>query len=125
MASLRARVYGLSLMRRAPWWLALLLVAAGVIIYALVGHQIVDAFYKSQASWVDAILSGRSTLPVEAYYRRADALVLRASLWLVVGYAAVWLVLREPLGWFMFGVSLVFTSFLLFWFFETFPSLIK
>jgi hypothetical protein len=119
MASFTARIYGLSGVRRAPWWLALFLVAAGVLIYALVGHRVIDAVYSSEASWVDVILTGRAATPVESYYRSADDLVLGASLWLLVGYAAVWLVLREPLGWFMFGMSLVFTSFLFFGFSKT------
>jgi SGNH hydrolase-like domain, acetyltransferase AlgX len=124
MAQLRARVSSFSVMRWLPWWLVLSLVAAGLLIYVLLGQQVISAIYQAESAWVDAILSGRAITPVEAYYRRADQLVFRACLWLLGGYAALRIVLREPGGTMIFAVSLAFMSFLLFCVFEIFPVLV-
>jgi SGNH hydrolase-like domain, acetyltransferase AlgX len=106
------------------WWLVLSLLAGGLAIYCVLGHRFIDAVYKSDL-WINAILSGRVTTPVEFYYMRADDLVLRASVWVLFGYAAASAVLRQPASTLLLGASLVFTSLLLFWLFETFPALIK
>jgi hypothetical protein len=111
-------------MRWLSWWVVVSFLAAGLVIYALFGQQVIAAIYRAENPWVDAILSGRASTPLEAYYRSADVLVLTASLWLVGGYAVLRALLRQPLGAMVFGGSLALTSFSLFWFFEVFPGLI-
>ena len=122
---LKARLFGLSQVRRwPPWWIVFLLIMGGLAAYALLGQHLISAVYNSEYSWVDTFLRGRASTPVEAYYRRADDVVLRTSLWIVFGYAALRIVQRQPLGWFISGATLVFTSACLFLLFETFPRLI-
>jgi hypothetical protein len=110
--------------RLLPWWIVLVLVVAGVTVYAVIGQWIIAAVYASESSWVDVVLRGRASTPLEAYYRQGDQLVLRSSLWLIVGYGILRAVLRQPLGLFISAVSFVLTSFLLFCFFEAVPSLV-
>ena len=93
--------------------------------YLLVGQQVIATLYNSQGSWIaDKFMAGRASTPIEAYYRRADVVLVHGTLWLVVAYITVRLLMRNARGVFLSVFSFLVSSFLLFCLFETFPSLI-
>lgn len=103
----------------------LILITTTWILYALVGPQFITALYDSKGSWLAArIMAGRAVVPIEMYFERAEEVLLQLTLYLVAGYVALRLFhkSRELL---VFSFSLLLSTFLLFCFFEAFPSLIK
>lgn len=103
-----------------------LCIAAIWSVYLLVGQQLIGGLYGSAESRLASrLMAGRNVTPVEAYFRRADELLLNGTGWLVAGYVAALLLLRNALGWLLFALSLLSSSFLLFVWFETFPVMIK
>jgi hypothetical protein len=112
--------------RRISTWTLFLSIGTIWIVYLLIGRQLITVIYDSEVSWIASkFMGGRASTPVEAYYRQADAVLLRGTLWLVTAYLALLLLLHNAQGSFLFAFSLLLSSFLFFWFFETFPSLIK
>jgi acetyltransferase AlgX (SGNH hydrolase-like protein) len=107
------------------FWSLVLAIALTWIAYLSVGQQIITALFNSEDSALaDRWMAGRAVTPVDAYYRRADAVMVHATLWLVASYVAAGLLLRHALGLFLSGLSFLVSSFLLFCVFEAFPSLI-
>jgi hypothetical protein len=93
--------------------------------YLLVGQQLISALYNSQNSWLAGrFMAGRASTPLEAYYRRADAGLVHGTLWFIVAYVAIGLLLRNAQGLFLSIFSCFVSLFLLFCLLETFPSLI-
>jgi hypothetical protein len=93
--------------------------------YLLIGQQLISALYNSQNSWrADRFMAGRASTPVEAYYRRADAVLVHGTFALVLAYVTLRLFRRNAGGLFLFVFSCFVSSFLFFCLFEIFPSMI-
>jgi hypothetical protein len=106
------------------WVLATILVVIWIG-YLFIGQELISGLYNSQNSWLAArFMVGRGSTSVEAYYRRADSLLLHGTVGLVLAYVALRLLRRNLPGLFLSGFSFLASSFLLFVFFETFPSLL-
>ena len=109
---------------RIPFWLVLLALALAWIVYFLAGHQFITAVYESNSAMADRLMAGRAVTPIDAYYRRADAVMVHGTYWLIGSYFAVRLLLQQPLGMLLSAFSFFICSLVLFWVFEIFPSLI-
>src|SRR5688572_19428342 len=66
---------------RISAWMFFPSIAALWLVYLLVGQQIISALYENNDSWLASrLMTGSALTPVEAYYRRADDLLLRGTL---------------------------------------------
>lgn len=111
--------------RRGAWIgaIALILIWIG---YLAMGQQLISALHNADASWfADSLMAGRASTPVEAYYRRADALLLRGTLVAIAVGVALWLLVRHAGNALLVVISCLVCSFLIFYFLEKFPSLIS
>jgi len=110
---------------RAGTWVLVISTAVVWAVYMFAGHHLITALYNSQNSAIaDKLMAGRSITPVDAYYRRADAVMVHGTVYVVASYIAVRLFLRHALGLFLSAFSLSACSFLFFCLFERFPALI-
>jgi hypothetical protein len=100
-------------------WLLATTVAVIWIGYLLIGQQLISALYNSQNFWrADRFMAGRASTPVEAYYRRADAVLVHGTFALVLAYVTLRLFRRNAGGLFLFVFSCFVSSFLFFCLFE-------
>jgi hypothetical protein len=100
---------------RMSIWVLIIAIVITWISYLLVGQQVIATLYNSQDSWIAGkFMAGRASTPIDAYYRRADAVLVHGTLWLIVAYITVRLLMRNPRGVFLSVFSFLVSSFLLF-----------
>ncbi len=97
----------------------------GWILYVVWGHDLIETVYKGGDNpLLRGFMAGRSVTHLEDYYYAADMKMLNITGWsLLVGFILAALV-NSPAGTLISTVSFLITSFIIFTFFEFFPSLI-
>jgi hypothetical protein len=95
------------------------------LFYFFFGQQLIAALHNTQNSWLaDKMMRGRSSTPIEAYYRRADAALVHLTILAFVTYGAIRILLRKGPELLLFLFSPFATASIVFLCLETFPSLI-
>src|SRR3954453_19662700 len=96
----------------------ILCLALAWLVYLLLGHELIRSIHNSEStSAMGRLMRHRATTVLEAYYKRADELMILLSFWTVAALAMasiVTFVLRQPVGALMVFCSLMLTSLLFF-----------
>ncbi len=58
-------------------------IAVSWLVYAFVGHRVVEHAYRSGSQLVRYVMAGRSDTPLQTYVDRADTLMLVATFWAI------------------------------------------
>jgi hypothetical protein len=110
---------------RYPVWIFAIAIPSLWIFYFVAGEPIIAALHASENSWLaDRLMPGRGSTHVDAYYRRANAALLYGTLLAILIAIAVWLLLRKAAECFLFLLSCLVCSCLVFVLLERFPRLI-
>jgi hypothetical protein len=102
-------------------------IASAWILYGLTGRSAINFLYYDSvvAGIADRLMGGRASTPVEAYYRFADRIIFGGGLAVATVYLVLLAIILKPDGVLLVGLSSLFYSFVMFAFFEVFPSLIE
>ena len=113
-------------------WLFLLTRALGVclvgawILYLSFGHQMISSLHSGGVAWLsDSLMQGRTTTPLERYYKVADQKLITWSIRVVLSWVVLLVVIKWPSKVMLACLSALFSTFLLFGLFELSPSLVK
>ena len=107
-------------------FLSLLAIAAAL--YAMFGHRLLGVVYHYQGTGIfSRIMSGRTTTPLEHYLQAADRIIWGKGLPLVTAFLVISILVKTRYLAKTIWVSTSFflATFLLFCFFELFPSIIS
>ncbi len=92
----------------------ILCLALAWLVYLFFGHELIGSIHNSEStSLIGRMMPHRATTALEAYYKRADELMILLSFWTVAALAMasiVTFVLRQPVGALMVFCSLMLTS---------------
>ena len=112
---------------RVLTYIGLLALVMGWILYILFGPDLIKDMYHGRAvlPFLNQVMEGRGSTPIQSYHQTADRLMLLGSFWLVTSYLTLLFLLKRPIGAVLAIFSFLVTSFLVFCFFELTPSLIK
>lgn len=120
------RALSLPFKARHVVWIGTVAIVVIWIVYLSIGQQIISALYNSDDSWVaNRLMAGKASTPVEAYHRRADAVLAHGTFVVAAVSIALWLVVRNAVKVSLLVISFLGSSFLLFYLLETFPSLVS
>ena len=116
-------------MRKRSFWNRLLVglllcTLAACFLYIVLGHQLIRAAYESQ-NLGNVIMPHRDITRLESYYYGADTRMILMTFRGLVAILLAFALLNFPIGLVLASASLLVTSFILFSFFELFPSFIK
>jgi hypothetical protein len=106
-------------------WLALCLVISWCV-YLWLGHKLIDLAFDAPDSFLaNSLMAERHSTPRQRYHRQADIFMVQATLLAISTFCAVALLLNNARGTLLFILSFLFSTFVSFFVFETFPSLIS
>jgi SGNH hydrolase-like domain, acetyltransferase AlgX len=103
-------------------------IAVSWVLYGFFGHGLIEAMHNTGPNAiVDHVMRWRSVTPLDSYYKEADRMMRAGTLWAVVSVGAAALLAKAKLlGKVVLLFSeFIFSSLLIFSFFELFPSLIE
>jgi hypothetical protein len=119
------RVFGFRQTAKYFLWLVLSLVIVWCA-YLWLGHKLINFAFDAPDSFLGNLsMEERGSTPRERYHRHADIFMVQASLLAILMFCAAALLLNNARGTLLFILSFFFSTFLLFFVFETFPSLIS
>ena len=92
--------------------------------YILFGHGLIKAIYDSDLSIVNQVIGGKAVTPLQAYFAAMDKAVLTLGIGFVLTAGGL-LLITNPLGLILAGISFLIGSFVIFLLLDLFPALVK